>query len=101
LKFFIESDHENDGAQQTSMDMHLNTDDLFDDNGIGQKRRLRTQFTTEQKMYLLSMFRESSYPPREALEAAAKRLGVTVSILQTWFKNTRSKQKKLTHTKNL
>lgn len=65
------------------------------------KRRIRTQFTNDQKRYLLLLFRQSTYPSREMLEEAARNLGVTVPIIQTWFKNTRSKQKKLTNTKNL
>lgn len=65
------------------------------------KRRLRTAFSTEQRYYLLSIFEKTIYPTRDVLEEAAKNLNVSVSTLQTWFKNTRSKQKKLTNTRNL
>lgn len=65
------------------------------------KRRIRTQFSIEQRRYLLSIFEKNIYPSKEVLEVASKELNVTIAILQTWFKNTRSKQKKLTHTKNL
>ena len=68
---------------------------------VNGKRRGRTSFTIEQRRYLLSIFERSPYPSKELLEVIAKELCVTPSIIQTWFKNTRSKQKKLTHTKNL
>ena len=64
-------------------------------------KRARTAFTTEQRRYLLSVFEKSSYPSKEILEAIANKFNVTSSVIQTWFKNTRSKQKKLTNTKNL
>ena len=65
------------------------------------KSRVRNVFSKEQRRYLLSVFEQSSYPSRELLEAISRRLNVSYATLQTWFKNTRSKQKKLTNTKNL
>lgn len=66
-----------------------------------KKRRIRTQFSIEQKKYLLTIFRDTIYPSKEQLEIAAQKLCVSMSTVQTWFKNTRSKQKKLCNTKNL
>jgi hypothetical protein len=65
------------------------------------KKRMRTAFSQKQRFYLLSIFEKTMYPSREMLEEAAKRLDVSVACLQTWFKNTRSKLKKLTNTRNL
>ena len=59
------------------------------------KGRSRTAFSHEQRLYLLSIFKITSYPTRDLLEEAAKELNTTKTIIQTWFKNTRSKQKKL------
>lgn len=66
-----------------------------------KKPRIRTAFSTEQRRYLLSVFEQTIYPTKEILETLANELNVTTSVIQTWFKNTRSKLKKLTHTKNL
>ena len=63
------------------------------------KSRARTAFSTEQRHYLLSIFETTSYPSKEILETAAKKLHTTTLVIQTWFKNTRSKQKKLTNKK--
>ncbi|RMZ92770.1 Zinc finger homeobox [Brachionus plicatilis] len=60
-----------------------------------KKRRIRTQFTMEQKKYLLTIFRDTIYPSKEQLEMAAHKLAVSMRTVQTWFKNTRSKQKKV------
>ena len=72
-----------------------------DEDDLNGKRRNRTAFSTEHRRYLLSIFEKTHYPSKEILETAGKKLGVKPAIIQTWFKNTRSKQKKLTHTKNL
>lgn len=61
------------------------------------RSRVRTAFSTEQRLYLLSIFKVTSYPSCEVLEEAAKKLNTTKTVIQTWFKNTRSKQKKLTN----
>lgn len=66
---------------------------------MDSKRRGRTSFSVDQRRYLLSIFERTPYPAKEILEIAAKELRVSTSIIQTWFKNTRSKQKKLTNTK--
>ena len=64
------------------------------------KSRARTAFSTEQRHYLLSIFETTSYPSKDILETAAKKLNTTTLVVQTWFKNTRSKQKKLTNKKS-
>lgn len=76
-------------------------DENQSDESKKSRRRFRTQFTMEQRRYLLSIFERTIYPSKEVLEQVSKELKVTIPILQTWFKNTRSKQKKLTHTRNL
>jgi hypothetical protein len=74
--------------------------DLLIDND-NQTRRGRVAFTTEQRRYLLTIFEQTKYPTKDTLEMASRKLNVPASSIQTWFKNTRSKQKKLTHSKNL
>lgn len=71
------------------------------DNQKSKKRRIRTQFSIEQKKYLLTIFRDTIYPSKEQLELTAQKLSVSMATVQTWFKNTRSKQKKLCNTKYL
>jgi hypothetical protein len=61
----------------------------------GHKRSYRTPFNTKQRYYLLKIFETTFYPSRDVLEEAAIHLNVTIKTLQTWFKNTRSKQKKV------
>jgi hypothetical protein len=70
-------------------------------NELAKSTRKRTNFTTEQRHYMLAVFTQNKYPSRDALEFLAKKFGVKSSVIQTWFKNTRSKQKMLTNTKNL
>ncbi len=60
-------------------------------------RRTRHAFSIEERHYLLALFKKSIYPSREMLEEAAKKLKTSHIVIQTWFKNTRSKQKKLTN----
>lgn len=59
------------------------------------KKRMRHDFSPEQKDYLLSIFKQTTYPSKDILEQTASRMGTTTLVIQTWFKNTRSKQKKL------
>jgi hypothetical protein len=61
--------------------------------------RARTAFSIDQRHYLLSIFETTSYPSKDILEQAARRLNTTTLVIQTWFKNTRSKQKKLVNKK--
>ena len=65
------------------------------------KKRLRHDFTPEQKEFLLSYFRQSIYPCKEVLEEIADKLNTTTLVIQTWFKNTRSKQKKLANNRRI
>jgi hypothetical protein len=74
--------------------------DLLIDNDK-QSRRGRIAFSTDQRRYLLTIFEQTKYPTKDILEMASRKLNVPTSSIQTWFKNTRSKQKKLTHSKNL
>ncbi len=58
-------------------------------------RRSRHAFSADERHYLLTLFKKSIYPSREVLEEAANKLKTTHIVIQTWFKNTRSKQKKM------
>ena len=79
----------------------LKHDDDDEEEEERKRPRVRTQFSVDHRKYLLSLFSHNIYPTKEQLEEASQRLRMSKSIIQTWFKNTRSKQKKLCHTKNL
>lgn len=65
------------------------------------KKRMRHDFTSEEKDYLLSIFKQTTYPSKDILEQTASRMGTTTLVIQTWFKNTRSKQKKLANNRRI
>ncbi|CAF0719497.1 unnamed protein product [Brachionus calyciflorus] len=60
----------------------LEVDDEEESKSKSQKRRVRTQFTLDQRKYLLALFSQTIYPTKEQVEQASERLGVSISTVQ-------------------
>lgn len=65
----------------------------------GKKRTPRTNITNEQLDMLSKCFADNDKPTREVREELSQKTGLTMRVIQVWFQNKRSKEKRLqTHT---
>ncbi len=72
-----------------------NKDDDKNDCKDGKRRGPRTNITSKQLEVLKNMFNQTPKPTRLMREQMAKDTGLTMRVIQVWFQNKRSKEKRM------
>ena len=72
-----------------------NKDDDKNDCKDGKRRGPRTNITSKQLEVLKNMFNQTPKPTRLMREQLAKDTGLSMRVIQVWFQNKRSKEKRM------
>ena len=81
------SDDEDDNSKETDFDGEVSKD--------GKRRGPRTTIKAKQLEVLKTCFDQNPKPTRQVREQLAKDTGLPMRVIQVWFQNKRSKQKRI------
>ncbi|KAL5282832.1 ZEB2 family protein [Megaselia abdita] len=83
---------ENSGSEVDEME---DRDSLKNESESERKVRVRTAITDEQQSILKEHFAINSRPSREEFKQIAERLNLDTRVVQVWFQNNRSRERKM------
>ncbi|XP_040579617.1 LIM/homeobox protein Lhx5 isoform X1 [Lepeophtheirus salmonis] len=87
---------DNDSESIDDGDKECDSKSLLDDDGPGGKRRgPRTTIKAKQLEVLKTAFSQTPKPTRHIREQLAKETGLTMRVIQVWFQNKRSKERRM------
>lgn len=87
-------------AMQQAFNMHSGSDDENDEMQKGtsdaeRKVRVRTAISEEQQIRLKEHYALNARPNREEFRSIAQRLSLDARVVQVWFQNNRSRERKM------
>lgn len=88
---------ENSGSEADEME---DRDSLKNESESERKVRVRTAITDEQQSILKEHFAINSRPSREEFKQIAGRLNLDTRVVQVWFQNNRSRERKMNNATN-
>merc|ERR1711941_188178 len=89
-------EHSGKPEQQNELDDDKeNKEEDTEEGKDGKRRGPRTNITSKQLEVLKNVFNQTPKPTRLMREQLAKDTGLTMRVIQVWFQNKRSKEKRM------